>query len=43
MRRFSRVQVDEPRVIRRITGGADIPAPVAAGAPISVLEAGKTR
>jgi hypothetical protein len=31
----ARVKVSEPRVLRRITGGTDIPAWVAAGAPIA--------
>ena len=38
-----RVTVSEPRVLRRITGGADIPAWFAAGAPIPVLEDRKPR
>ena len=38
-----RVTVSEPRVLRRILGGADIPAWVAAGAPIAVLEDKKPR
>lgn len=38
-----RVTVSAPRVLRRITGGAEIPAWVAAGAPIDVLEDKKPR
>lgn len=38
-----RVTVSGPRVLRRITGGADIPAWVAAGAPIAAADTGKAR
>ena len=38
-----RVTVSEPRVLRRILGSADIPAWVAAGAPIAVVEGRKPR
>jgi hypothetical protein len=38
-----RVTVSEPRLLRRISGGADIPAWVAAGAPIAVAEDKKPR
>lgn len=39
----TRITVSQPRVLRRITGGADIPAWVAAGAPIDVVEANGPR
>lgn len=39
----TRVTVSEPRLLRRITGGADIPAWVAAGAPMTALEDKKPR
>jgi hypothetical protein len=32
----SRVSISEPRLVRRIVGGTDIPAWVAAGAPVTV-------
>ncbi len=38
-----RVTVSEPRVLRRISGGAEIPAWVAAGAPIASLDDKKPR
>jgi hypothetical protein len=38
-----RVTVSEPRVLRRILGGAETPAWVAAGAPIAVVEDKKPR
>jgi hypothetical protein len=38
-----RVSVSEPRVLRRISGGFDIPAWVAAGAPIALSEDTKPR
>jgi hypothetical protein len=39
----TRVSVSAPRVLRRISGAKDIPAWVAAGAPISALEDKKPR
>ena len=38
-----RVTISEPRVIRRIIGGADIPAWVAAGAPATAVAEKKPR
>jgi hypothetical protein len=38
-----RVTVTEPRVVKRVTGSADIPAWVAAGAPLAVLDDKKPR
>jgi len=39
----ARVTVSEPRVLRRILGGAEIPAWVAAGAPMAALDDKKPR
>ena len=39
----ARVTVSEPRVLRRILGGAEIPAWVAAGAPMAALGDKKPR
>jgi len=38
-----RVAVTEPRVLRRVTGSADIPAWVAAGAPVAMPDDKKPR
>jgi len=38
-----RVTVSEPRVLRRVSGGTDIPAWVASGAPVAVSEAVEPR
>ena len=38
-----RITVSEPRVLRRIVGGAEIPAWVATGAPIAAVEEKKPR